>query len=176
MGALIQIGIYAAIAAAAWFAFHSWENSLRAEGATKQLAADKPIIDACKIDRDTAVKANVSLQADVSRIAGERDEQNKQVQSLADQLKAQKTRQAQMLAAAKPRIDALRVETGTLEERLAANEEGKTCDEKLANVDRDLRASVGGVRSGTTAPASDKRSPQPAARPSAGRGTLRLSQ
>jgi hypothetical protein len=176
MSMLIQIAIYAAIAGAAYLAFTSWTDSIRKEGAEAQLKADTPIINACKVDRDTAVKANVSLQADVTRIEGERQKQNDAVQSLADELGEQKKRQAQMLAAAKPRIAALRADSGTLEQRLAANTEGKSCDERLSNVDSDLRAIVGGVRPTGTTPTGNVRSPNPPAGTHSGRGTLRLSK
>lgn len=177
MGALIQIAIYAAIAGAAWFAIHQFDLSRQNIGAARQLAADKPIIEACKIDRDTAVKANVSLQADVERIAGERDRQNAAVKALGDAAIAQDKARIARQAAAKPRIDALRADSLTLEQRLAANTEGKTCDEKLSNVDRDLRALVGGgVRDVGAATPSRDGSKDATPRPGSGGGTLRLSQ
>lgn len=176
MGTLITIGIYLALAAGAYLAFTSWTNGIRQEGAAAQLKADTPIIEACKVDRDTAVKANASLQADVKRLAGERDQQSAAVKELADAMAAQQAAKAKRVAADKPRIDALRADTMTLEERLALNTEGKTCDEKLSNIDSDLRAIVGGVRDPGTAATGSKPSPKPSARPSPGKGTLRLSQ
>lgn len=176
MGMLIQVLIYAAIAGAAWAAIHGFDLSRQKIGADAQLAKDTPIINACKIDRDTAVKANVGLQADVARIGDERDQQSKAVKELQDQMAAQQADKAKRIAAAKPKLDALRTESATLEQRLAANTEGKTCDEKLSNVDRDLRAIVGGVRVVAPGAPSGNASQNVAPGVSAGRGSLRLSK
>ena len=177
MGSLITLAIYGAIAAAAMLAIHSFLNGYKEKGAAEQLAADKPIIEACKVDRDTAVKANASLQVDVKRIGDERDLQSKAVQDLQASMAAKDAEKAKRQAADRPKIAALQSDTLTLEQRLSANTEGKTCDEKLSNVDRDLRAIVGGgVRVVAPGPASSDRSQNAAARARASAGTLRLSK
>lgn len=174
---MFQVIFYLVLAGAAAIAIHTFDLSRQNIGAAKQLAADTPIINACKLDRDTAVKANQSLQGDIARIAGERDQQSAAVRELADKMKQQQADKAARQAAAKPRIDALRADSLTLEQRLALNTEGKTCDEKLANIDRDLRAIVGGSMP-EPARAAPSREPgaDAAARARAGKGSLRLSQ
>jgi hypothetical protein len=176
MGSLITLLVYAGIAGAAMLAIHSFLNGYKEKGAAEQLAADTPIINACKVDRDTAVKANVSLQSDVARIGAERDTQSAAVRDLQASMAAQEADKIKRQAANRPRIAALQADSGTLEQRLAANTEGKSCDEKLSNIDRDLRAIVGGVRvvaPGATSSDASKNA-APGARP--GKGTLRLSQ
>lgn len=173
---MIQIIIYAVLAGLAFAAIHTFDLSRQKIGSDRQLAADKPIIEACKLDRDTAVKANVSLQTDVARIGAERDLQSAAVKKWQDDADARQAEKAKRVAATKQRIDALRAESGTLEQRLAANTEGKTCDEKLSNIDRDLRASVGGVRVVAPATASGDASKNTPPGVGAGKGTLRLSK
>lgn len=173
---MFQIIVYIVLAGLAFTAIHMFDLSRQNIGAAKQLAADKPIIEACKVDRDTAVKANASLQGDIERIGGERDKQSAAVKELSEKMQKQQADKVARLAAAKPRIDALRAESLTLEQRLAANSQGSTCDEKLQNIDRDLRAIIGGVRElPTAAPGSDANK-DTSARARAGKGTLRLSQ
>jgi hypothetical protein len=158
-------------------AIHSFLNGYTKKGAEAQLAADTPIINACKLDRDTAVKANVSLQTDVARIGAERDQQSAAVKDLQAAMAARDAEKVKRQTADRPRIAALQADSGTLEQRLAANTEGKTCDEKLSNVDRDLRAIVGGgVRVVTPAAGSRDANQNPPARPGPGKGVLRLSQ
>ncbi len=174
---MIRLIIYAVIAAAAFAAIHAFDLSRQKIGSDRQLAQDTPIINACKLDRDTAVKANQSLQGDVARIASERDEQSAAVKALQARTDAAEKDRIARLTAAKPRIAALQADSGTLEQRLALNTEGKTCDEKLSNVDRDLRAIVGGgVRVVAPGANSGDASKNPSPGPRAGRGTLRLSQ
>lgn len=177
MGSLVTLIIYGVMAAGAMVAIHSFLNGYKEKGAQEQLAADTPIINACKVDRDTAVKANVSLQTDVVRLGAERDTQSAAVKDLQTTMAAQDAEKLKRQAVNKPKIAALQADSGTLEQRLAANTEGKTCDEKLSNVDRDLRAVVGGgLRDGAPGAASGIPSNKPPAGPGTGKGTLRLSQ
>ncbi len=174
---MFQIIFYIVLAGVAFTAIHMFDLSRQKIGADAQLKADTLILNVCKSDRDIAVNANKDLQADVVRIGAERDQQSAAVNELADAMTKQAAARNAALAAAKPRIAALQADSGTLEQRLAANTEGKSCDEKLANVDRDLRALVGGgVR--VVTPAADSREPskKPPAGTRTGRGTLRLSQ
>ncbi len=168
---MVQIIFYLVLAAAASAAIYGLDRSRQNIGAAKQLAKDQPILEACKVDRDTAVKANQTLQVDVVRIGSERDQQSAAVKELADAMTKQAADRNARLAAAKPRIDALRVDSGTLEQRLAANSEGKSCDEKLANIDRDLRAIGGFGMRELAVPSAPKPAPTPKQK-----GVLRLSQ
>ncbi len=168
---MVQIIFYLVLAVAASAAIYGLDKSRQNIGAAKQLAKDEPILNACKADRDTAVKANEGLQGDLVRLGAERDRQSAAVKDLSDAMQKQQADKLVRVAAAKPRIDALRADSAPLEQRLAANTEGKSCDEKLANVDRDLRAIVGGgVRElPPTPPATTKTPPKQ-------KGVLRLSQ
>lgn len=177
MGTLIQILIYAAIAGAAWAAIHGFDLSRQKIGADRQLAQDTPIINACKVDRDTAVKANVSLQTDLARLGDDLGKQNKAVKDLADSMALQLRDKDARIAAQSARLAAYDSDAAAQRIRLAANTKGKTCNETLFNVDADLRA-IARQRmrdDGTKAP-SDSGNPATPARPDTGKGSLRLSQ
>jgi hypothetical protein len=176
MGSLITLAIYGAIAVAAMLAVHSFLNGYKAKGAAEQLAADTPIINACKVNRDAAIDANKGLQSDILRIGSERDTQSAKVKELSDSMAAQQADKAKRQTADRPKIAALQADSGTLEQRLAANTEGKSCDEKLSNIDRDLRATVGGVRVVPAGTPNRDAGKNPPAGPRAGKGTLRLSE
>jgi hypothetical protein len=140
MGSLITLAIYAAMAAAALWAVHSFLNGYEEKGAARQLAADKPIIEACKVDRDTAIKANVSLKADVDKIAKERDQQSAAVDAAAKEAARLSALKDKALADARTRLAAYESDNASLSSILAnAQPKGKTCEQTLAAVDDNLR-------------------------------------
>ncbi len=143
MGSLITLAIYGALAAGAFLAIHSFLGSYEAKGAKAQLEVDTPIINACKTDRDTAVKANVSLQSDLAKLAGEREQQNAAIAAQAAEQTRLEAAKAKALAEAQARLAALGRDNASLASILAAAPKGgQTCEQTLAAVDDNLRSAA----------------------------------
>ncbi len=174
---MVQIIVYIVLAGIAFAAIHTFDLSRQKIGADAQLKADAPIINACKTDRDTATKANVSLQTDLQRLAGERETQNAAVADYAKTMARLQQEKDTRIASQAARLKAYDDDAAALRVRLAATTKGATCEQILSSVDRDLRdlASQRMRDTGTQAD-SDSRGAKPPPGVDSGKGSLRLSK
>lgn len=166
MGMLIQLGIYAALIGGAWLAIHSFLGGYEAKGAAKQMAADKVVLEQVKTERDTAVSANVRLQLDVKRNAGETLACNQRVNDILTHGQTAKAAKDAALKAAGPRINSLSNQIAQLETALIASKQKPevSCEKALAKAGEaivpvaagrlrdDSTGSSGGVGGKTSAP------------------------
>lgn len=116
-------------------AFLSHEQGI---GAAKQLAADKPVIDACVVDKKKAIDANVSLQADVKRMAGEQAVQNAAVADLQDAYAASLARKTKAQVANQTKLAALQSDQASVIQAAAKSLTGLTCTQVVKKVADDL--------------------------------------
>lgn len=176
MGSLVTVIVYAVIAGGALLAIHSFLNGYEEKGAAAQLKADTPIINACKVDRDTATKANASLKLDVDRIAKERDDQSAAVAAQAAEAARLAALKDKALANAQAALKSYAADNASLASVLAAAQpQGKTCAQTLAAVDDNLRTLARKrVQFNPTGPDGDGGNSDGGAGKGAGADTLRI--
>jgi hypothetical protein len=121
---------------------HKHDDGIRA----KEAAVWQPRLAAAQADTKTAVDANLSLQGDLTRIAGDAKACSDKVQALGDVQKAAEAAKAKNLVDAGKTIGSLASDKAQTEARLAAaTTKGEACDVQLAKVN-DVLGELGARR------------------------------
>jgi chromosome segregation ATPase len=137
---LIQMGIWAAVAASLWFGYHTWTGNLREEGAKAQMEADLVIIQQCKADLQTAKTANETLRKDLDQLKIDIETVNAEVSKIEEESKktqAAKDAALQITGKNLVKLDAQRQEALARAEQFQLN--GETCEQRLSNLGSRMR-------------------------------------
>jgi len=140
MGSLIQLAIYAALAAAAVAAVMGFLHHQQSIGAEKQLAKDRPIIQACVADRATAIGDRDKALAANKQLADDLTAQNAAAQAYYDQSERMKRASHAALEAALATGKSLAAdEAAARVKAMQAVQKGESCEQTLADIYADLR-------------------------------------
>lgn len=107
-------------------------------GVDAQLAIDKPVLAACVTDKTTAVNANVSLQADVKRMAKEEQELMDASKDLIQSSKDAIARSAKAKAGNASKLAMLESDQAMIFRNAAVSLKGLSCPQVVKKVADDL--------------------------------------
>lgn len=118
---------------------HGFDVSRQNIGRDKQIALDKPIIEAAQKSRDAAIQANTGLQADLQNLDLERKLCSSQVDRLIAQAARLRAAQDKRKPADDKQLAMISAEESELRTTLGLPDPGGTCEQKLARRDAVLR-------------------------------------
>jgi len=174
---MIQLVIYGVIAAVLMGGAYAVRSSIEDKGAAKQLAIDKPIIEACQAAKKVAEGANDSLRVDLAKLTAERDAQSEAVAELGERTKAALLEREKAIAFSRGQANVLKADADALRARLAKPPtKGASCEQTLTSIDGTLRElAVRRLRDHPPAAGGSGAGGSPAANQDPGSGSVRIS-
>jgi hypothetical protein len=125
--------MYAIFAGALTGGYALWHHSIFKQGADAQLKKDETLYNACIADKNTAIGANKTLQADLNVLKTTVNEQNTEIDKLEIALKKAKEKRARETAKNEPFSNSL-LNDKAQELAKAAIALGGTCEQKLGRI------------------------------------------
>jgi peptidoglycan hydrolase CwlO-like protein len=145
MGGLIQLGIWAAVAASLWFGYITFTNNLRKEGAEAQRTADLQIIQKCELNLKTAQQANESLKADLGQLQTSVASINAEVDRIAAEgARVAKAKDTALAITSKNLVTLEDQRRAALERARVFQSSGESCEIRLKSLGDRMRSFAAG--------------------------------